>query len=209
MTIRILSAVTVVSVLVGVLLVTACTKEDTTAPTDNLVTVTKTNLRPDSTVGWLYYSFATNAVVPADSIDVLDWDVKLPLLTINSRTIDIMLNSGTVGRGSTTGRVIESRWENVTNVDPAWTFSTDDTVAANRVVPNCVMCPQGMFTYSGAPNHAILPSPDKVLVMRLANGTYVKMQVTSIYQGAVATPTTTTPIGYYTLRYVNNLPTKN
>jgi hypothetical protein len=199
----------VVTMLCCLLVVASCTNDPTTAPENDLVTVSKSDLRPDSTKGWLYYSFATDAVIPLDSIGMRDWDIRLPFLTINSRTIDIMLNSGTAGSGSTTGRVIASRWENVTTVDPSWVFSVDDTAAANRVVPNCVMCPQTMFVYSGPPNHAIIPSPDKVLVLRLANGTFVKMQITSIYQGAVAMPTTTTPIGYYTVRYAKNVPLKN
>lgn len=193
-------------VIAGCLLV-SCGVESTVTPTDEPTVRTMSDLRPDSSEGWLYYSFATDEVVPANAIETRPWDIKLPSLTINSRTIDIMINSGTVGRGSTTGRVVEARWEGVTSVPSTWTFRTDDTVAANRVVPNCVMCPQAMFVYSGPPNHAIIPSPDRVLVLRLADGTYVKMQITSIYQGAVASPVPTTPIGFYTIRYVKGLPT--
>lgn len=189
------------------LLVVSCAGESVNTPTETGTVITKSDLRPDSTVGWLYYSFATDAVVPADSIDQQSWDIKLPFLTINSRTIDIMLNSGTVGRGSTMGLVVEARWETIASVAPTWSFRSDDTLAVNRVVPNCVMCPQTMFVYSGPPNHAIIPSPDKVLVLRLADGTFVKLQVTSIYQGAVANPLATTPIGYYSIRYVKGLPT--
>jgi hypothetical protein len=137
-----------------------------------------------------------------DSAESGRWDIKLPFLTINSRTIDIMLNSGTVGKGATRGTVVSSRWENVTKVDAGWVFLQDDTLAANRVVPNCVLCPQAMFVYSGPPNHAITPSPDKVLIVKTPTGSVVKMQITSIYQNAVPSPTTTTPIGYYHFRYV-------
>ena len=192
---------------VTALLVASCAADSVTTPTETGTVITKADLRPDPMVGWLYYSLATDSVVPADSVDQRPWDIKFPFLTINSRTIDIMLNSGTVGRGSTTGRVVEARWETITSVTPTWTFRADDTVAVNRVVPNCVMCPQTMFVYSGPPNHAIIPSPDKVLVLRLADGTFVKLQVTSIYQGAVANPLATTPIGYYSIRYVKGLPT--
>lgn len=192
---------------VTALLVASCAADSVTTPTETGTVITKADLRPDPTVGWLYYSLATDSVVPADSVDQRPWDIKFPFLTINSRTIDIMLNSGTVGRGSTTGRVVEARWETITSVTPTWTFRADDTVAVNRVVPNCVMCPQTMFVYSGPPNHAIIPSPDKVLVLRLADGTFVKLQITSIYQGAVANPLATTPIGYYSIRYVKGLPT--
>lgn len=187
----------------------ACGTDTSTTPTDTLPIVTKSDLRPDSVNGWLYYSFADDAVVPADQIDTRAWDIKLPLLTVNSRTIDIMLNSGTVGNGATLGCVVSSRWENITSVLPAWNFRADDTASVNRVVPNCVMCPQAMFTYAGAPSHAILPSPDQVLVLRLADNTYVKMQITSVYQGAVADPKATTPIGFYTMRYAKGLPKVN
>lgn len=189
------------------LMVASCAADSVTTPTETGTVITRSDLRPDPTVGWLYYSLATDSVVPADSVDQRSWDIKFPFLTINSRTIDIMLNSGTVGSGSTTGLVVEARWETITSVSPTWSFRSDDTLAVNRVVPNCVMCPQTMFVYSGPPNHAIIPSPDKVLVLRLADGTFVKLQVTSIYQGAVANPLATTPIGYYSIRYVKGLPT--
>lgn len=189
------------------LMVASCAADSVTTPTETGTVITRSDLRPDPTVGWLYYSLATDSVVPADSVDQRSWDIKFPFLTINSRTIDIMLNSGTVGSGSTTGLVVEARWETITSVSPTWSFRSDDTLTVNRVVPNCVMCPQTMFVYSGPPNHAIIPSPDKVLVLRLADGTFVKLQVTSIYQGAVANPLATTPIGYYSIRYVKGLPT--
>ncbi|MBU3741644.1 MAG: hypothetical protein FGM24_05090 [Candidatus Kapabacteria bacterium] len=194
--------------LIAVALV-ACGTDTSTTPTDTLATITKSDLRPDTVTRWLYYSFADDAVVAPEQIGVRQWDIKLPLLTVNSRTIDIMLNSGTVGNGSTTGCVVSSRWENVTRVLPAWNFRTDDTATVNRVVPNCVLCPQAMFTYTGPPSHAIMPSPDQVLVLRLADGSYVKMQITSVYQGAVTEPTATTPIGFYTMRYAKGLPKPN
>lgn len=179
-----------------------CESSDPAGPGTTGTVITRTNARPDSLDGWMYYSFDGDTIVPADSAATGRWDLKLPFLTINSRTIDIELNSGTVGKGATTGLVVASRWENVTKVDAGWVFLQDDTLDANRVVPNCVLCPQAMFVYSGAPNHAITPSPDKVAIVKTPQGTIVKFQVTSIYQNAVPNPNTTTPIGYYHFRYV-------
>ncbi len=195
---------TIIASMLGlaVLLAPGCGSDTTTGPGPAPVVQTKTNMRPDSTEGWLYYSFDGDSIVPASKKATDEWDVRFAYLQGEgrTRTVDIELNSGTVGIGVTQGVVVTSRFEGFVSIDAAPALRSDDTAAANRVVPNCVTCPNALFVYDPL-RHTINPSPDKVVLVRTGKGGYVKFQVTSIYKDAEASPTMLTPMGYYHLRY--------
>ncbi|HCN04414.1 MAG TPA: hypothetical protein DIS79_02255 [Bacteroidetes bacterium] len=180
---------------------TACS-DDTVAPTptpsDDVVT--RSNLRPDSTIGWLYYDLDGDTIVPSPSVTSTDWDIRFAYLRTNgeTRTIDILLNSGNVGPGSAQGAVVSGRFEDVTEI-PTSALRSDDTAAANRVMPNCVTCANAIFVYNRN-SHTIGPSPDKVVAVVTSTAGYI-FQVTSIYENAPATPNLTTPLGFYHFRY--------
>lgn len=181
--------------------VAACSDDavaPTPTPSDNVVT--RSNVRPDSTVGWLYYDLDGDSIVPNPSATSTDWDIRFAYLQTNgeTRTIDILLNGGNVGSGSVQGAVVSGRFEDVTDI-PSSGLRLDDTAAANRIMPNCVTCANAIFVYNRN-THTIGPSPDKVVAILTSTSGYI-FQVTSIYENAPATPNLTTPLGFYHFRY--------
>lgn len=176
-------------------------KESTSNPTPTPAVETKANMQPDSTLGVMYYSLDGDSIVPASKAGTAEWDVKLPYLLCcgQSRQIDIMLNSGTVGIGTTKGALVSQRFETITTV-PVVTLKADDTASANRVIPVAVVGSEVMFVYD-IPSHTLRPSPDRTLIIQTNKGKMVKLQFTSIYKDNVASPMLTTPIGYYHFRY--------
>lgn len=154
----------------------------------------RSNIRPDSTSGWLYYSIENDSIVtPADAARGA-WDIRMAFLKGGgaTRTIDILLNHEV----NVQGYIARSRFENVTSVPSDAPFRREDTSVVNRIVPNCVTCPDAVFVYDPL-KHTILPAPDRTLVVKLRTGTMFKFQVVSIYENANENPSLTTPIGYY------------
>lgn len=186
----------------GLVVFLAACADDATAPTPTPTgdVVTRSNLRPDSTIGWLYYDLDGDSVVPSPSAASTAWDIRFAYLKTNgeTRTIDILLNSGNVGPGSVQGAVVSGRFESVTTV-PTALLRSDDTVVANRVMPNCVTCANAIFVYDRN-SHTIGPSPDKVVAISTSTAEYI-FQVTNIYENAPATPNLMTPLGFYHFRY--------
>lgn len=173
-----------------------------TPPPASPEAIVRSNLRPDSTEGWLYYSFSGDSVVPASQAATSAWDVKVAYLQGEGRTrsVDVLFNSGNAGSGTTRAMVWAGRFEQVATIPTDESFRTEDTAVANRIVPNCVLCPNAIFAYDLI-SHTISPAPDKTVLVRLANGSVVKFQITSIYRDAVAAPTMFTPIGFYHFRW--------
>lgn len=178
----------------------ACSDENTTGP-DPTVSITRSNIHADSTVGWVYYSIDGDSIVPPSLAATTAWDIKMAFLPgAATRQIDVLLNSGTVGTGTVTGTVVASRYENLTVVPSASTLKADDTASASRVIPPNVIGSDIVFVYD-ITKHTISPSPDKVIVIKTGKGQMVKFQFTSIYKDAVTNPDIYTPMGYYHFRY--------
>lgn len=185
------------------LLVAGCSDESTApTPTPATSVVNKTNVRPDSVDAWLYYSLDGDSVVPVGQAATDRWDIRFAYLQGEgrTRTVDLQLNSGTVGAGDTRGFVDNRRFDDVTSIGATSAYMADDTAAARRVIPNCVACPSAVFVYDPS-KHTINAAPDRTVLIRSRGGAYYKFQVTSIYKDAVAMPDLFTPIGYYTFRY--------
>lgn len=172
-----------------------------TSPTD-ADGVKRSNMRPDSAIGWLYYSLDGDSVVPASQSETSAWDVRMAYLRCcgNTKQIDVLLNSGTAGPGSTQGAMVQGRFEDITAVPSGVTLTNDDTAIAWRIVPVAVIGPNVMFVYDLS-THTISPSPDRCLLIRTANGNTYKFQFTSIYKDAIGNPNLNTPMGYYHFRY--------
>lgn len=187
---------TVLLVLIGVGCDTATTP---TPPNDTAPAITKrSDMRPDSSTGWLYYSIRLDSVIAPDDAPSGIWDVRLAYLKGGgaTRTVDILFNHGVGGVTPVQGYVAASRFENVTSVSVGAPFKQEDTTVANRIVPNCVTCPDAVFVYDPM-KHVIMPSPDRTVVVRLRDGSAWAFQVTSIYEGALEQPTMFSPIGFY------------
>lgn len=194
--------IALVLVLTAALLGPGCTQDPVTPalPADTTV-VTRADLRADSAIGWLYYSIDGDSVVSPLFVGTSEWDIRMAYLRCcgNTRTITVQLNSGSAGPGATNGALVKSRFEQVTSMPAGLTLRSDDTL--NPVI--AFVGANGSWIYAGAPNHTLAPSPDRCFVIETDKGRLVKFQFTSIYQGAPATPTQNSPIGFYHFRYAN------
>lgn len=185
----------------AVILLFSCSNKTTEPQPANSEVISRVNLLPDSTAGWLYYSIDGDSIVPPSEALTSRWDIKMAFLPgARTRQIDMFLNSGTVGSGTTLGTVVNSRFEKLTNVPADSILSSDDTSQTGRIISVALSGDDAVFIYT-ASTHTISPSPDKVLFIKTASGVYVKFQVTSIYLDAPASPTQDTPLGYYHFRY--------
>jgi hypothetical protein len=185
----------------AVILLFSCANNTTEPQKSSADVITRENLLPDSTIGWLYYSIDGDSIVPASEANTAKWDIKMAFLPgAQTRQIDMFLNSGTVGSGTTLGAVVNSRFDNLIDVPADSLLSPDDTSQTGRIISVALSGDSAMFIYT-ASTHTISPSPDKVLFIKTASGVHVKFQVTSIYLDAPASPTLDTPLGYYHFRY--------
>jgi hypothetical protein len=166
---------------------------------DTTRTVTKVDIRPDSALGYWYIGFDDSVAVADSASD--RWDVRLPYVFCcgKTREIHVVLNSGTVGIGLTTGIVLNQRFETV-KVVPAIALRTDSLEVNKRVFEPRVLRSNSNFGYDGS-THTIRPLPDKTLLIKTRKGTFVKFQITSLYQNNDQNPTSNTPIGFYAFRY--------
>lgn len=194
--------ITLVLVLIALLLGTGCTQDPVApAPPADTIVVTRTDLRADSSVGWLYYSIDGDSVVSPVLAGTSEWDIRMAYLRCcgNTRTITVQLNSGSAGPGATRGGLVKSRFEQVTSMPADVALRSDDTL--NPVIS--FVGANGSWIYAGAPNHTLSPSPDRCIAIETDMGRRVKFQFTSIYEGAPVTPTQNSPIGFYHFRYAN------
>jgi hypothetical protein len=183
--------------------------DDPTPPASTTTAITKSDMHPDSTIGWMYYSLDGDSVVPAAQASTDAWDVKLPYLFADGKTrqVDVMFNSGTAGVGSTKAVILPGRFDAITEIPNGTVLRVEDTTESNRIIPVNVIPPGAYFLYDVI-KHTISPAPDQTIIVQTRAGKYVKLAFTSIYQGAVSTPTLFTPMGYYHFKYVRSSTSK-
>ena len=183
------------------LLIVSCGSGGVTNP-DESAAKTVSNVRADSSVGWVYYSLDGDSVVPSAQADTDHWDVRMAYLKCCGQTqqVDVLLNSGTSGPGSTRGAMVSSRFENLRVIPVGIQLRSDDTARSERIVPPNVIGSSVMFVYD-IQTHTLRPSPDRCLVIQTSRGNMYKFQFMSIYQDAVSAPTLDTPLGFYHFRY--------
>jgi hypothetical protein len=165
------------------------------------------DLRPDSAAKFLYFSFDSDGTVDASMAATDKWDVRLPYLSASSRSIDIVLNSGNINtNGKTTGVMIDSTFDLLQSAPEDAKLRAEDTSTVagkrNTIIPGDLLG-TGLFIYNGA-TRTLSINPQKTLVLKTTSGKFVKVQFVNLYQGAVASPTMITPLGYYTIRYVKS-----
>jgi hypothetical protein len=191
------------SVLIG------CNPDDT-VNTPATITSIKDNMTPDSTDGWLYYSFDNDVTVPATQAGTDAWDIKFRFIPFDQTGAifqkifladgAIFLNSPTAGNaaGKTKGYVADTSFMLVTAVGDDSKLRSDDTTKGSQIITF-----NGFYTYNPTARTAS-PNPNKTLVVRTAKGKYVKMQLQSIYKGKPLVPAMTDPVGYYSFQYVKS-----
>jgi hypothetical protein len=177
------------------LLVTSCSKDDGAPAPEPVVADLKVNTVADldGSKGAVYYSLSTNKQVTGDDITAGKWDLKFS-------TTKISVNGGTSGTGTTQAQVVNSTFADL-NTAPVDGYKTDAADAGAIA---------GWYTYTAetAPQHAILPVPGKIIVVKTNDGKYAKLEMKSYYKG---NPDTTTPAfadlatrpasSYYTFKF--------
>lgn len=157
------------------LVITSCSKNnDDPAPAPvTLTTNTVTDL--DGSKGSVYYSLSTNSVVTGADTASTKWDIKFS-------STSILVNGGTSGSGTAQAQVVSSTFADLVTA-PAASYKTDAKGAAAIT---------GWYTYTAetAPQHAILATPGKILVVKTSAGNYAKIEMKSYYKG---NPDSTTP----------------
>ncbi|MBA4057235.1 MAG: hypothetical protein C0490_21155, partial [Marivirga sp.] len=124
---------------------------------------------------------------------------------IGFRGTTIILNSGTSGPGNAAGQTVTGIFEEILEA-PADGYAVDGATKA-------IVGSGGWYTYTGeaatGPKHAVLPNAGKILVLKTADGRFVKVEILSYYLGNPNTTTAefadlaTRPASrYYTFRFV-------
>jgi hypothetical protein len=172
---------------------TSCSKDtDTPEPEKATLTInTVTDL--DGSKGAVYYSLSTNSQITGADTATNKWDIKF-------LSTGIFVNGGSSGVGTTQAQVVSNTFTDLVTA-PETGYKTDATSAAALT---------GWYTYTAltAPQHAILATPGKILVVKTSSGNYAKIEMKSYYKG---NPDTTTPAfadlttrpasRYYTFRF--------
>ncbi len=202
------SKLNAVLLLLSAVVFSACDGDDE-APIIQLEATTVADLNSVSTKNYTLFSFANGATVANTDSASTKWDIGF-------RGTTIILNSGTSGPGNAAGQTISGIFEEILEA-PADGYAVDGTTKA-------IVGSGGWYTYTGeaatGPKHAILPNAGKILILKTADGKFVKVEMLSYYLGNPNTTTAefadlvTRPASrYYTFRFIyqadgtNNLET--
>lgn len=135
------------------------------------------------------FSFSENTTVTSDN-----WDIAF-------RGTTIIVNGGTeiglTDEPSRTGiaavSLLSSTFNNVTAIPSATSFAQDETGTYAFSEP--------WYDYNST-THIISPKAGKVYVVKTHNGKYAKFEILSYYKDAPANPNMTSPLRYYTFKFV-------
>jgi len=138
------------------------------------------------------FDFTTGAVTTSTD----EWDIAF-------RGTDIIINGGTSSgetdeparTGNVAAYIANGTMASVTMVDAS--LLDQDTLNAH-VLAN-------WYTYSGPPNHLILPTAGKILVIKTRDGKYAKIEILSYYKDAPENPNAYSDEDrYFTFNYEYN-----
>ncbi len=138
-----------------------------------------------------FFNFTTGAEVAVSDSATANWDIAFSGTTI-------IFNGGEKGPSTVAAQYVTSTYEDVVDA-PTIGYSMNIVSGSGswyNYYPGA--------TYAGP--HTIIPIADKMILVQLANGRYVKLQLLNYYQGAPDdVPTTGAPYTgiakYYTFRY--------
>ncbi len=142
------------------------------------------------------FSFSTGAVVANDSND---WDIAF-------RGSTIAINGGQVTgttdeparTGTTEAIIVDGTFASITSA-PETGYTQDSTTGFSIPTGSG----NGWYTYTGPPNHLILPIAGKVIVFKTSNGNYAKVEILSYYKDAPTNPDGTDS-RFFTFNYTYN-----
>jgi len=138
------------------------------------------------------FNFSTGAVTTSTT----DWDIAF-------RGTDIILNGGVSSggtdeparNGNASGYIANGTMAGITSVNT--TLLEEDSLNAH-VLAN-------WYTYTGPPNHLILPTAGKIFVIKTRDGKYAKIEILSYYKDApeeITLDIATNDARYFTFNYV-------
>ena len=154
-----------------------------------LNTTTASNGQPFTPAHYTFYSLGTQSVVSYTDSASTKWDVAF-------RGTTILVNGGTSGPGQGQAQIVTKLFEELTTA-PTTDYKSD--AATGKAIPTG--SGNGWYTYDSN-THLISATPGRIIALKTATGKYAKMEIKSYYKGAPATPTTSTPSGYYNFRFI-------
>ncbi|MEP7165441.1 MAG: HmuY family protein [Ferruginibacter sp.] len=180
----------------GILVFTACKKDDATTPVDKTndgtfkvftegKITTVQNLIADTIIGLMptgqpygankftFFSIENGALVAAADSATTKWDVAFKGTTI-------LTNAGTSGPGIGGAFVQIGTFDGLATISNDSTFKTDAAPAYAITTGSG----KGWYNYDGA-NNLVTPLPGRVLVIRTASGKYAKLEITNYYKKGV------------------------
>ena len=146
-----------------------------------------------------FYSLSNGEIVADSDSASSQWDIAFSSTTI-------ITNSGTSGPGNGGAVILDVPFADV-DTAPSTGYNVDSE--ASLAIPTG--SGNGWYNYTGGnePVNAIIPIPDKTIIVRTANGNYAKVEVLSYYEGNPDTSSDefadqqTRPAGrFYTFQYV-------
>ncbi|GAB2764771.1 HmuY family protein [Rhabdobacter roseus] len=160
--------------------------------------VTITNLPADPADGpaeqagrFTFFSLRTGQVVPnADSLTDR-WDLAF-------RGTTVLVNGGAGRRGKGGAYLHNGSFNELTQLSTEVPFRVDEPGGEQAIAGGSG---NGWYAYNAA-THEILPVPNRVLVLRTADGRYAKVQILNYYQQSPGLSDSSAPSRYYTFQYV-------
>lgn len=195
----------ILMLLVAGLIVTSC-NESGTGNTDTELEAQTAQDIPANVDGqrggppdFTFFNLATGEIVPDSDSASTQWDLGFSSTTI-------IINGGTSGPGQGGAVILDVPFADV-DTAPSTGYNVDSE--SSLAIPTG--SGNGWYNYTGQgnPPAAIIPIPDKTIIVRTANGNYAKVEILSYYEGNPDTSTDefadqqTRPAGrYYTFQYV-------
>ncbi len=128
-----------------------------------------------------------------DGKQVANSDSATAKWDIGFRSTTIIVNGGTGRAGKGGAYLHNGTFESLTTVPENAPFSVDQSLNQLAIPTGSG---NGWYTYGGG---VISPTPEKVLVIRTADGKYAKVEILSYYKGGPDGPGSESR--YYTFRY--------
>ncbi|RAK03257.1 heme-binding HmuY-like protein [Larkinella arboricola] len=133
-----------------------------------------------------FFSLKDGKQVPNSDSATANWDIGF-------RSTTIIVNGGTGRAGKGGAYIHNGTFESLTAVPENAAFSVDQSLTQLAIPAGSG---NGWYTYGGG---VIAPTPEKVLVIRTADGKYAKLEVLGYYKGGPDGPGSESR--YYTFRY--------
>jgi len=174
----------------------ACKKDNDASTVTPVAAKTASNVNADPAATGNHYAFFSlernEAVATGDSA-TSKWDIAF-------RSTTIIINGGTSGPGQG-GAFVQTgtTFDEYAKVQADSIFRLDN-IAATPAFAIPTGSGNGWYNYNTTTN-VITPIPGRVLVVRTATGKYAKLEITSYYKDAPATPDANSVARYYHFRF--------